>query len=349
MRTDQLDYVLPEELVASFPLETREASRLFVLDRETGRTAHALVTDLVTRLPPSLFVVNDTRVIPARVHGHKPTGGKVELLFVERLTATVTTQTRERWLAMGRASKRLYPGDRVHVGEHVVHVVAKRETGEVEVEFEGDVLALLDAHGQMPLPPYIAREERSTDRERYQTRFAAVPGAVAAPTAGLHFGDALIAALEAHGHRIARVTLHVGLGTFLPVKVSDLDTHPMHEERYVVSADAASEIALARGQGRPIVAVGTTVVRTLESASDAEGRVEACEGRTRLLIQPGYTFRVVDALVTNFHLPRSTLLALVMAFAGEDAIRAAYAEAIRERYRFFSYGDAMLIAKGAVS
>lgn len=342
MRTDLLDYELPEELVASFPTEARDGARLMLLDRATGEVRHSEVRAIAGALPPSLFVVNDTRVLAARVHGHKPTGGKVELLFVERLRQSDD----DVWLALGRASKGLHPGDSVHVGEHVVRIVGKRESGEIEVAVRGDAHALFDAHGEMPLPPYLARAEQSSDRERYQTRFASVPGAVAAPTAGLHFSDALLASLEAHGHTIARVTLHVGLGTFLPVKADDLDAHPMHEERYAISAETVAQIEAARAAGKRVVAVGTTVVRALESASAGPEGLVAGEGRTRLLIQPGYRFRIVDALMTNFHLPRSTLLALVMAFAGEQATRAAYAEAIRARYRFFSYGDAMLIADG---
>jgi S-adenosylmethionine:tRNA ribosyltransferase-isomerase len=344
VRTDLLDYELPEELVASFPTAARDGARLLVVDRASGARTHTRIAEIAAHLPPSLFIVNDTRVIPARVHGKKPTGGKVELLFVERLGAT---ENAERWLALGRASNGLYDGDTILVGDVTVRVAAKRETGEIEILVPGDALVFLDAHGEMPLPPYLDRAEQPDDRERYQTRFARVPGAVAAPTAGLHFSDALITSLEAAGHRFARVTLHVGLGTFLPVKAEDLDAHPMHEERYVIDESTVAAIADARASGRMIVAIGTTVVRALESACGEDGVVRVGEGRTRLLIQPGYTFRVIDALVTNFHLPRSTLLALVMAFAGEANMRAAYADAIAERYRFFSYGDAMLIAKGA--
>lgn len=347
MRTDLLDYALPEELVASFPTEARDGARMLLLDRATGTHAHAHVRELADKLPPALFVVNDTRVIPARVHGRKPSGGRVELLFVERLGDHEDQGMRgERWLALGRASKGLHPGDTLRVADVGVRVLAKRVTGEIEIGVPGDALAFLDAHGEMPLPPYLARAEAETDRERYQTRFAASPGAVAAPTAGLHFSDALIASLDAAGHRLARVTLHVGLGTFLPVKADDLDAHPMHEERYVVGREAADAIVDARREGRLVVAVGTTVVRTLESACDADGVPRVGEGRTRLLIQPGHRFRSVDGLLTNFHLPRSTLLALVMAFAGEAPVRAAYEAAIAARYRFFSYGDAMLIAPG---
>jgi S-adenosylmethionine:tRNA ribosyltransferase-isomerase len=328
VRTDLLDYELPEELVASFPTEARDGARLLVLDRDSGALRHDVVRALAAALPPSLFVVNDTRVVPARVHGKKPTGGKVELLFIEALGAT---EQEETWLALGRASKGLYPGDVVHVGDRAIRVTGKRDSGEVEIALQGPVLPFLDAHGEMPLPPYLARAEVASDRERYQTRFS----------------DALVASLEAAGHELVRVTLHVGLGTFLPVKVEDLDAHPMHEERYAIPEDTVAAIARAKREGKQVVAVGTTVVRTLEGAFAAHGALRAGEGRTRLLIQPGFAFQVVDALVTNFHLPRSTLLALVMAFAGEAEVRDAYAAAIRERYRFFSYGDAMLIAKGA--
>ncbi|MFO0692998.1 MAG: tRNA preQ1(34) S-adenosylmethionine ribosyltransferase-isomerase QueA [Polyangiales bacterium] len=344
MRVDELDFELPEELIAQAPLEERDASRMLVLDRATGGIQHRAVRDLPRELPPSLLVFNDTRVIPARVHGRKESGGRVELLFVTKLRDEGPA---ELWLALGRASKGLSAGTRVLVEDPStdLRVVEKRETGEVvvRIEAEGGALAALERLGEMPLPPYIRRSSGAADRERYQTVFAAKPGAVAAPTAGLHFTDRLLGELEAAGHRIARVTLHVGLGTFLPVKVDDLDHHPMHEEVYEVTEEAARAIREARAEGRPVVAVGTTVVRTLESAALDGGLVEPGLGRTRILIQPPYAMRVVDGLVTNFHLPRSTLLALVMAMGGVEPVRAAYAEAVRARYRFFSYGDAMLL------
>lgn len=339
MRTDDLDYELPEELIAQRPTADRDGARLMVVDAGSVGVDHRAVRQLPELLEPALWVVNDTRVIPARLHGHKPTGGAVELLLVEPIGE-------DTWRCMGRASKPLRPGLVVTIAEgFTAHVEGKLDGGMVEVRFEteGSFEESLEAHGEMPLPPYVQREAEADDRERYQTIFADRPGAIAAPTAGLHFTDALVAALEAGDHRFARVTLHVGPGTFRPVKVDDLDEHPMHEERYEVPPAAAEAIASARAEGRSVVAVGTTVVRTLESAARPDGTVDARSGRTDLFIQPPYAPKVVDHLLTNFHLPRSTLLALVMALGGEAPLREAYAAAVRERYRFFSYGDAMLI------
>ncbi|MBC7173222.1 MAG: tRNA preQ1(34) S-adenosylmethionine ribosyltransferase-isomerase QueA [Polyangiaceae bacterium] len=343
MRTDELDYDLPEELIAQAPLPGRHDARLLVLSKGTGAVEHRRVLELPSMLRPCLFVVNDTRVLPARLRGTKPSGGRVELLLVERLTEE---GTQERWLALGKASKGLPPGTRVSLspGFEAEVVGAGDEGLEVALRAPGGVGAAIAAHGEMPLPPYIRRGVDETDAERYQTVFAARPGAVAAPTAGLHFSAELMRALEERGHRFAKVTLHVGVGTFRPVKAERLDEHPMHDERYEVSEEACRAIAHAKAEGMPVLAVGTTVVRALESAASEDGSIEAGTGRTRLFIRPSYRFRVIDALLTNFHLPRSTLLALVMALGGMDAVRAAYAEAVRERYRFFSYGDAMLIA-----
>ncbi|HJL17673.1 MAG TPA: tRNA preQ1(34) S-adenosylmethionine ribosyltransferase-isomerase QueA [Sandaracinaceae bacterium LLY-WYZ-13_1] len=344
MDVDELDYDLPEELIAQRPAAEREGARLLVLDRGSGVIDHRTVRELPGLLRPSLLVVNDTRVIPARLFGRKPTGGRVELLLVERLGPAGAV---ERWVALGRASKPLRPGTDLALepadGGLSARVVARRPEGlEVELRAEGSVAEALERVGHVPLPPYVRRADDASDRERYQTVFARHPGAVAAPTAGLHFGEALVAALEAAGHRLARVTLHVGPGTFRPVQTERLEEHPMHTERYAVSAEAAAAIAAARREGRPVVAIGTTVVRTLESAFD-DGAVRPGEGATDLFITPPFEFRAVDALWTNFHLPRSTLLALVMAFAGVEPTRRAYAEAVAARYRFFSYGDAMLI------
>lgn len=344
MRTSELDYELPEELIAQHPLAERDGARMLVLER--GRTAvrHLGVLDIPAELPPSLLVVNDTKVLCARLHGQKPTGGRVELLLIERLSGE---GREERWSALGRASKGLRPGAVVDVGSGAIRatVEARHPDGELEVSLvaEGGVAETVERVGAVPLPPYIRRAPVSEDRQRYQTVFAERPGAVAAPTAGLHLSRALLDALATQGHRVARVTLHVGPGTFAPVKVEDLSEHPMHSERWQVSEEAALEIGRARAEGRPVVAVGTTVVRTLESAVSAAGEVDAGTGSTGLFIQPPFEFRIVQGLLTNFHLPRSTLLALVMAFAGVDAVRGAYAEAVREGYRFFSYGDAMLI------
>jgi len=348
MRAEELDYVLPEALIAQEPALEREAARLFVLARDEPRFSHRCVGELAALLPPALFVFNDTRVLPARLHAVKPTGGKVELLLIER---TSVPGPAEQWLCMARPLKGLRAGMTLslgeqaslalevgeRVGEALLSVTLRAALANEEVE---QALARV---GELPLPPYITRKPEGRDSERYQTVFAREPGAVAAPTAGLHFGEPLLASLAEHGHERAFVTLHVGPGTFTPLNADTLDQHTMHSERYSISEQSAEAIQRARRAGRPVVAVGTTVVRTLEACARAHGAVVATSAATDICIYPPYTFRVVDALVTNFHLPRSTLLALVMAFAGVDCVRAAYAEAVRERYRFFSYGDAMLI------
>lgn len=332
-----LDYELPEDLIAQRPSEARDGARMLVLG-DAGSIAHSTIRELPERLPPSLFVVNDTRVLPARLLGEKETGGKVELLLIERRSAP---GTRERWSALGRASKPIRGGSRLDFGPLRARVLSKHD-GHLEVEMEGDapIEQLLDVAGHVPLPPYIRRADEPLDRERYQTVFASEPGAVAAPTAGLHFSEALLSAMEGRGHRFARVTLHVGPGTFRPVTAARLDEHRMHSERFVRPEATLDAIADAKRDGRAVVAVGTTVVRTLESAPLVAG-----PGETSLFIRPGFAFQVVDALLTNFHLPRSTLLALVMGLAGIEEVRAAYVEAVRARYRFFSYGDAMLIER----
>lgn len=331
-----LDYELPEGRIAQRPCEARDGARMLVLER--GGIAHSTILELPERMRPALFVVNDTRVLPARLFGRKASGGKVELLLLER---TGPSGTRERWTALGRASKPIREGADLDLGILRAKVLERHE-GHLVIELEGDapIEELLERAGHVPLPPYIRRPDEALDRERYQTVFAAAPGAVAAPTAGLHFSRALVAAMEERGHRFARVTLHVGAGTFRPVTAPRLEDHRMHSERYAVPDSTVSAIASAKREGRPVVAVGTTVVRTLES-----GELVAGEGRTDLFVLPGFEFRVIDALLTNFHLPRSTLLALVMAFAGVEHVRAAYAEAVRAGYRFFSYGDAMLIVE----
>jgi S-adenosylmethionine:tRNA ribosyltransferase-isomerase len=276
----------------------------------------------------------------------KPTGGRIELLLIEK-TESDAAGTREVWAALARGAKALRPGVTLAIegAEMRATVRAIREGGEIEIELaaEGGVRAAIGAAGKVPLPPYVRREPDARDAERYQTVFAAREGSVAAPTAGLHFSDRLLAALGKAGHRIAKVTLHVGPGTFAPLRGDDLAEHRMHAERYDVPHETAHAIATARAEGRPIVAVGTTVCRTLEAAVDAEGQVPAGAGETSIFIYPPYKFRVIDALVTNFHLPRSTLLALVMAFGGTESVKSAYAEAVREKYRFYSYGDAMLL------
>jgi len=344
MRLSDLEYDLPPELIAQQPLARRDASRLLLLDVEADRVEDHLFTELPSLLPPSLFVFNDTRVFPARLLGHKTTGGRVELLLLNKIR-----EGTDRWLAMGRSSKGLRAGMKLWFadGRLTASVLSALDHGELEVELTADggggVDAIIEEAGKVPLPPYIRRMPGAEDRARYQTIYARKSGAVAAPTAGLHFTHEVLSALEEAGHRIAHVTLHIGPGTFRPVQVDRLDEHEMHEEAYEVPEATAAAIARARAEGRPVVAVGTTVVRTLESSIDAEGNTLAGIGTTKLFIRPPHRFHVVDHLVTNFHLPRSTLLALVMAFAGIDLTRRAYREAAERHYRFYSYGDPMLI------
>ena len=336
------DYDLPPELIAQHPVEPRDASRLMVVDRASETITHRQFRDLPSLLSPGdLLIVNDTRVMPARLHGRRPTGGQVELLLLRRLEDGC-------WEAMGRPARRLRPGTVVHLRDQGGHeaaepaeIVARRGEGLLAVRLPSEVEARLDEFGEMPLPPYI--RARLEDPERYQTVFATEIGSAAAPTAGLHFTPRLLAELEAAGIRRATITLHVGLGTFLPVKVEDARQHRMHQEWYHVPAATLAAIREAREAGRRVVAVGTTACRTLESIApnlDSDGDLSDW---TDLFIVPGYRFQVVDALVTNFHLPRSTLLLLVSAFAGRDLILRAYEEAVRTRYRFYSFGDAMFI------
>lgn len=336
MRRADFSYPLPRELIAQHPLPERAASRLLALDGGSGALRDLRFADFPSLLQPGdLLVVNDTRVLPARLLGRKASGGACELLL-ERILDT------RRILAQARASKGLRPGTSIALpGGATAEVIARR--GELhELALDRDALAYFEAHGNMPLPPYLGREAEAADRERYQTVFADEPGAVAAPTAGLHFDRATLQALERAGVGIARLTLHVGAGTFQPLRSDDIAAHRMHAERYCVPAATVAAIATARLRGGRVVAVGTTVVRALESAA-AAGELAAIGGETDIFIVPGHRFRVVDALLTNFHLPESTLLMLVAAFAGRERVLAAYHHAIAGRYRFFSYGDAMFV------
>ena len=364
MRTDLFDYALPRELIAAEPAARREDSRLLVLDRATGAVSHRVFADIATLLRPGdLLVVNDSRVFAARIHGKRTaTGGAVEMLLLERLAAPSATDgaARDRWRVLCRPAKKLKPGEEVYFANRrlTARVLHYAGEGERDVEFDTpDVMPWLDELGEVPLPPYIvqrrrelgtarpgARADHAGDRERYQTVYARDHGSVAAPTAGLHFSDALLRDLEARGVLRASVTLHVGIGTFKPVECENIEEHPMHEERLEISPETADAVNRARADGRRVVAVGTTAVRSMESAADEDGRVTPGRRSTRLMITPGYRFRAVDAMITNFHLPRSTLLMLVSAFAGRGHVLAAYEEAVRERYRFFSYGDAMFLA-----
>jgi len=339
MRLSDFHYELPPELIAQRPLAERSASRLLCLDRDTGALADRRFRDLPDLLNPGdLLVFNDTRVIPARLLGVKrDTGGRVEVL-VERVL------DEHRVLAHVRASKSPGEGVVLWLEEALEAVVEGREGDLFCLWFAGDlpVIELLERHGPMPLPPYIERPDAAEDRDRYQTVFASRPGAVAAPTAGLHFDADIMARMRARGVETAAVTLHVGAGTFQPVRVEDVSRHVMHAEWTEVSTQVCDQVAACRARGGRVVAVGTTAVRSLESAA-ADGELKPFSGDTRLFITPGYTFRVVDALVTNFHLPESTLLMLVSAFAGYEPVMQAYRHAVAERYRFFSYGDAMFI------
>ena len=329
MRRSDFRYSLPKRLIAQAPLAERAASRLLVL--EGHGVTHGRFTDLAELLrPDDLLVLNDTRVVKARLFGTKDSGGQAEIL-VERM------ESDREALCQVRVSKALKPGRTVSVGGEPLMVVA-RCGAFYRLRFPRGVGGFLEAHGETPLPPYVERSAGPEDAARYQTVYADRPGAVAAPTAGLHFDDALLRKIEARGVRIVRVTLHVGAGTFQPVRTEDVSRHRMHEERYDVPTETACALNARKGR---IVAVGTTVVRTLESAMDRDGHVRAGPGTTELFIVPGYRFRAVDALVTNFHLPESTLIMLVAAFAGYDRVMDAYREAVAREYRFFSYGDAM--------
>lgn len=308
-----------------------------MLRRAEDSLEHRSVRDLVSLLPsPCTVVLNDTRVLPARLYGRRASGGRVEVLLLRARDGEG-----RRWSAFARASKALRPGAEVQIAEDLaVRIEGRDEEGSFEVTLLGEEpWALLEKHGHMPLPPYLAREDTLEDRERYQTVYARNAGAVAAPTAGLHLTEEALAELRARGGSVHAVTLHVGAGTFTPVRVEELSSHPMHAERYEVPESTAEAVRRARARGEPVVAIGTTSVRALESWHSTG----ALAGDTRLLIQPGYRFGAVDALLTNFHLPRSTLLALVYALAGRDLVRRAYELAVAERYRFFSYGDAMLV------
>jgi S-adenosylmethionine:tRNA ribosyltransferase-isomerase len=345
LRLSDFDYDLPADRIATRPAEPRDASRLLVLRRATGRTSERTFADLAALLDPGdLLVVNDTEVIPARLLGRRVgTGGDVEVLVLR-------PEAGRRWRALVAPARRMRPGVRIAFGDATpgrveCAIVEEHEAGERTIEFDGEtpVPHLLARFGAMPLPPYIRRPADDLDRDRYQTVYASVPGAVAAPTAGLHFTRALLSRLADRGVGVARVTLHVGPGTFRPVVAADPAKHRMDPERYDVPAATPEAIAKAKRAGRRVVAVGTTVVRTLESAVLPSGAVRAGPGETSLFVHEPFAFRVVDALVTNFHLPRSTLLMLVCAFAGRDLVLRAYARAVRDGFRFYSYGDAMLV------
>jgi len=356
VRSTEFDYTLPNELVAQFPTQERDQSRLLVLRRSNGDSDHRRFVDLLEYLRPGdALVMNDSRVIPARVRGIKTTtGGKVEILLVEENGVN-------DWWAMLRPGKRSPQGTRIVLVDHdgepgavQATIAEKNVEGLCRLNFTGaaNILSMLESMGEVPLPPYISRNATTScnDRERYQTVYARPAGSVAAPTAGLHFTERMLDEIRARGVHVCFATLHVGLGTFAPVKADKVSDHVMHEERFCLDAPTAKVINEAKDSGNRIIAVGTTTVRVLESiASGGDGHLKPCDGRTRLFIRPPFRFKVVGALLTNFHLPRSTLLMLVSAFAtpgetgGRDLVLRAYGEAIAKRYRFYSYGDAMLI------
>jgi len=336
MRTSDFDFKLPEQLIAKRPLEKRDASRLLRWN-DQGFEDGATV-DLPSLVQAGdIWVVNDTRVIPARLIGQKPSGGKVEILLLE------PTGIADVWTAWGKANKPLKEGDKVLFVDGFYAEVLSRDGKCVEVKLVAENVAkAIERHGHMPLPPYIDRPDSEEDKQRYQTVFATHDGAVAAPTAGLHLTPELMADMERAGASFVRVTLHVGPGTFQPVQVDDVHAHKMHEEAYVISESTAESINRAKSEGRRIVAVGTTSLRTLEAAS-IDGELQAGAGRTDIFIYPGYTFQIVDGLLTNFHLPQSTLLMLVSALVGKEQVLSAYDYAIEKGYRFYSYGDAMFV------
>lgn len=340
MKTADFDYELPQELIAQDPLEQRDSSRLLILDKKTGERTHRIFHDIIDYLHEGdCLVINNTKVIPARLIGEREgTGGKVEVLLLKRKTDNV-------WETLVKPGKKARPGMRLSFGGGLLHAEVQEVVDEgnrlIRFEYEGIFEEILDQLGQMPLPPYITHQLK--DKNRYQTVYAKYEGSAAAPTAGLHFTEELLQRIQEKGVRIARVTLHVGLGTFRPVKVEDVTEHHMHTEFYHVSQEAADIINETKKQGGRVICVGTTSCRTIESAADEHGVVQATEGDTDIFIYPGYQFKVLDCLITNFHLPESTLLMLVSALAGKEHIMAAYKEAVAMKYRFFSFGDAMFI------
>lgn len=341
MNTADFDFHLPEELIAQTPLEKRDASRLLVVNHETGQMEDTHFDAIIDQLNPGdALVMNDTRVLPARLHGEKPeTGGHVELLLLKNIAG-------DDWEVLAKPAKRLKVGAAISFGDGrlTATVLEELEHGGriVRFHYQGIFLEVLESLGEMPLPPYI--HEKLKDRERYQTVYAKENGSAAAPTAGLHFTKELLAQIEAKGVQLVYLTLHVGLGTFRPVSVDNVDEHAMHSEFYTLSEEAANTLRQVKASGKRVIAVGTTSIRTLETiGSKFNGEIKADSGWTNIFIKPGYDWKIVDAFSTNFHLPKSTLVMLVSAFAGRELVLSAYQHAIDEKYRFFSFGDAMFI------
>ncbi len=342
MKTSDFYFDLPQELIAQDPLEDRSSSRLLVLDKETGETEHRHFKDIVEYLRPGdCLVLNNTKVIPARLFGvREGTGAAIEILLLKR-------KENDTWETLVRPGKKAKPGTRIIFGDGLLigEVIDIVEEGNrlIQFTYEGIFEEILDQLGQMPLPPYITHELK--DKNRYQTVYAKHEGSAAAPTAGLHFTPELLEQVKEMGVKIAEVTLHVGLGTFRPVKVDDVTQHHMHSEFYQVDEEAASIITETKRSGGRVICVGTTSCRTIESAAQEDGTIRPCSGWTEIFIYPGYRFKLLDCLITNFHLPESTLLMLVSALAGKEHVMSAYDEAVKERYRFFSFGDAMMIRR----
>ncbi|MCD6186837.1 MAG: tRNA preQ1(34) S-adenosylmethionine ribosyltransferase-isomerase QueA [Desulfuromusa sp.] len=344
MQLTDFDFLLPDELIAQVPVATRDASRLLCLDRQFATIESKQFVDIIEYFRPGdVLVVNDTKVIPARLLGQKQTGGKVEVLLVRPYPGETAD---EEWLCLTKSSRSLRAGTVVEFSPGFsAEVLEETEAPyrRVRFSFSGAFMDNVEEVGHLPLPPYIKREDSREDRSRYQTVFAREKGAVAAPTAGLHFTEKILQQLVAAGVEVLSLTLHVGLGTFLPVRVEDIRQHKMHAELFSISTTTATAVNLARKEGRRIFALGTTSARALETAATDAGLLSAGSGDSEIFIYPGYRFKIVDALITNFHLPKSTLLMLVSAFAGRDFILSAYRQAVVERFRFFSYGDCMLI------
>ena len=345
MQLADYDFLLPDELIAQTPAAQRDASRLLCLERQPGTIESRQFTDIVDYFKSGdVLVLNDTKVIPARLLGQKQTGGKVEVLLVRQHHEAVAGI--KEWLCLTKSSKPLRAGTVVNFApDFSAEILEEMASPYRRVRFhcEGDFMQKIETVGHLPLPPYIKRDDCQDDRSRYQTVFAREKGAVAAPTAGLHFTDKILQQLIAVGVEIVTLTLHVGLGTFLPVRVDDIRQHKMHAELFSIPTTTATAVNRARDEGRRVFALGTTSARALETAATEDGKLQAGNGDSEIFIYPGYDFKIVDALITNFHLPKSTLLMLVSAFAGRDFILSAYRQAVEERFRFFSYGDCMLI------
>jgi S-adenosylmethionine:tRNA ribosyltransferase-isomerase len=341
MRIEEFDYQLPSSLIAQYPSPQRGETSLMILHRQTGMIEHRTFQDITQYLNSAdLLVMNDTRVLPARLIGKKETGGRMEMLLIPSWNGT-----KGEWKALVRGSGNVKPGARIRFEQGLEGEVEEVQEGKAKVNFscQGEVTDVLRKIGHIPLPPYIRREDEPLDRERYQTIFAERDGSIAAPTAGLHFTHALLRSLKEKRVRSTRITLHIGVGTFTPVKARNIEDHMMEAEWIELSEETAREIEKTKARGGKVIAVGTTTTRTLESFSNGDGGVRSGKGRTSLFIYPPYRFRVIDGLVTNFHLPKSTLIMLVSAFAGKELLMKAYQEAIHRKYRFYSYGDSMLI------